>query len=377
MKVIMVGGGSGGHVYPAIAVAQALQDRILDSQVLFIGSEGGIEEKIVPEARFSLSTIKARGMLRKISFKAITSPFYAVAGFFDSLKILKTFKPDVIVATGGFVSLPVVLAGFFLRIPVILHEGNLIPGLSARICKWFASRVNVAFESQRKYFKWKKTYCAGGPVRKEIIKTIKGIAIQNMGLRQDQKIILVLGGSQGARSINKVTVDALPDLANLNVQIIHVCGERDYGWIKDSVREGYPFYHLISYMYNIWDGLAACDLVVSRAGATAISEIVARRLPSILVPFPYSAEGHQDRNASVLEKAGASVVIKDNDLNKEVLLREIDRILKDRELCAKMSDASATLGKPDAAHEFVNIITDLLGIDLYAKKRKKRARQQA
>lgn len=375
MKVIMVGGGTGGHVYPAIAIAEAIQDRILDSQILFIGSEGGIEEKIVPEARFSLSTIKARGMLRKISFKAITSPFYAVAGFFDSLKILKNFKPDVIVATGGFVSLPVVLAGSFLRVPVVLHEGNLIPGLSARMIKWFASRINVAYEQQRKYFKWKKTYCVGGPVRKEITRTIKGIAIQNMGLRQDQKIILVLGGSQGARSLNRTMIEALPDLANLNVQVIHVCGERDHDWIKDSVKESYPFYHLISYMYNIWDGLAACDVVVSRAGATAISEIIARRLPSILVPFPYSAEGHQDRNAGLLEKAGASVVIKDGDLNKEVLLREIERILKDRDLYARMSAASAALGKPDAAREFVNIITDLLGIDLYAKKRKKRASQ--
>jgi UDP-N-acetylglucosamine--N-acetylmuramyl-(pentapeptide) pyrophosphoryl-undecaprenol N-acetylglucosamine transferase len=376
MKVIMVGGGSGGHVYPAIAIAQALQDRILDSQILFIGAEHGIEEKIVPEARFSLVTIKARGMLRKISLKAITSPFYAAAGFFDSLKIIKDFKPDIIVATGGFVSLPVVLAGFFLRIPAILHEGNLIPGLSAKICKWFVSCVNVAFEQQRKYFKWKKTYCVGGPVRKDIINTVKGIAIQNMGLRQDQKIILVLGGSQGARSINKTIVDALPDLANLNVQIIHVCGERDYGWIKDSIREVYPFYHMIPYMYNIWDGLAACDLVVSRAGATVISEIIARHLPSILVPFPYSAEGHQDHNAGMLVKAGASIVIKDGDLNKDVLTAEIGRILKDRELYARMCAASATLGKPDAANEFVNIIAGVLGIDLYAKKRKKRARQQ-
>ncbi len=377
MKAVMVGGGSGGHVYPAIAIAEAIQDRILDSQILFIGSEGGIEEKIIPEARFSLATIKARGMLRKISLKAITSPFYAVAGFFDSLKILGDFKPDVIVATGGFVSLPVVVAGFFLRIPVILHEGNLIPGLSARICKWFASRVNVSFESQRKYFKRKKTHCVGGPVRKEIIKTIKGVAIQNMGLRQDQKIILALGGSQGARSINRTIVDALPDLANLNVQLIHVCGERDHDWIKDSAGEGRPFYHLISYMYNIWDGLAASDLVVSRAGATAISEIAARRLPAVLVPFPYSAEGHQDRNAEMMEKAGAAVVVKDGEFNKEALLREVKRILMDRDLYAKMSAACASVGKPDAANEFVSIITDLLGIDLYAKKRKKRGLKQA
>ncbi len=369
----MVGGGTGGHVYPAIAIAEAIQDRFLDSQLLFIGSEGGIEEKIVPEARFSLVTIKARGMLRKISYKAITSPFFAVAGFFASLRILRTFDPDIIVATGGFVSLPVVMAAFFLRIPVILHEGNAIPGLSTRICKWFASCVTIAFESQRKYFRWRKVYCIGGPVRREITKTVKGIAIQNMGLHQDQKIILVLGGSQGARSINKVIIDVIPDLAKLNVQLIHVCGERDYGWVKEAVKEDHQFYHLLPYMYNIWDGLAASDLVVSRAGATVISEIIARQIPSILIPFPYSAEGHQDRNANILKEAGASIVIKDGDLNKEVLLREINRILKDRELYDRMRAANATIGKPDAAYEFVNIIANSLGIDLYAKKRKKRA----
>ena len=224
MKIIMVGGGTGGHIYPAIAIAEAVQDKILDSQILFVGSEGGIEETLVPEARFSLATIKARGMLRKLSYKSISAPFMAVAGFFDSIKILKSFKPDIIVATGGFVSLPVVLAGSFLRIPVMLHEGNAIPGLSTRICKWFASCITVAYESQRKYFRWKKVYCIGGPVRKEITRSVKGISIQNMGLRQDQKILLVLGGSQGARSINKVVADSLPDLAELNIQVIHEIG---------------------------------------------------------------------------------------------------------------------------------------------------------
>lgn len=374
MKVLMVGGGTGGHVHPAIAIAEAVQDKILDSQILFVGSEGGIEEKIVPEARFSLVTIKARGLLRKISFKSITSPFYAIAGFFDSIKVIRSFDPDIIVATGGFVSLPVVLAGFFLRVPVILHEANLIPGISAKICKWFAKAVTIAYEPQRKYFRWKKVYCTGGPVRKNIINTVKGIAIQNMGLRQDQKIILVLGGSQGARSINKAMIDALPALAGLNIQVLHVSGERDHEWVKSSVGEDLQFYHLIPYMFNIWDGLAASDLVVSRAGATIISEIVARGLPSILIPFPYSSEGHQDHNAKMLHDAGAAVVVKDESLNKEVLIGEISRIFRDRELYSGMCAASAALGRPNAAYEHVNIIAGLLGIDLYAKKRKKRAR---
>jgi UDP-N-acetylglucosamine--N-acetylmuramyl-(pentapeptide) pyrophosphoryl-undecaprenol N-acetylglucosamine transferase len=259
---------------------------------------------------------------------------------------------------------------------VILHEGNAIPGLSTRICKWFVSCVTIAFEFQRKYFRWRKVYCIGGPVRREITSTVKGIAIQNLGLRQDQKIVLVLGGSQGARSINKFIIDSIPDLEKLNIQIIHVCGERDYSWVREAHRDDQPFYRLLPYMHNIWDGLAACDLVVSRAGATVISEIIARQLPSILIPFPFSAEGHQDLNANILKNAGACVVIKDADLNKDILLGEIDRILKDKDMYARMRVSAATLGKPDAAYEFVNIIANSLGIDLNAKKRKKRVRKQ-
>lgn len=370
MKVIMVGGGTGGHIYPAIAIAEAIQDKILDSQILFIGSEEGLEVDLIPKERFSLVTIKSRGMLRKFSYKAISSPFIAIAGFFQSIGIIRSFKPDVIVATGGFASFPVILAGCFLRVPVVLHEGNVTPGLTTRICKWLASRIIISFEASRKYFMWRKVYVTGCPIRKEIVKTVKGIAIQNMGLRQDQKIILVLGGSQGAKSINKVIVDSLPDLSSLNVQLIHVCGQRDHSWVMGSIKGNYPFYHLVPYMYNIWDGLAAADMVISRAGATIISEILARGLPAILIPFPYSAEGHQDHNAKLLEEAGSAIVINDKELDKDRLVPELKKLLDDKPMLLSMQSASRALGKPDAAKEVVNIITSMLGMDINARKRK-------
>lgn len=370
MKVLMVGGGTGGHIYPAIAIAQAVQEKVIDSQILFVGSEGGIETDIVPRERFSLVTIKARGMLRKFTYRSFSAPFMAIGGIFQSISIIKSFKPDIIVATGGFVSFPVIIAGFMLRVPVILHECNTIPGLTTRICKWLASRITVAFEVTRKHIKWRKVYYVGNPVRKDVVKAVKSISIQNMGLRQEQKIILVLGGSQGAISINKTIVESMNELEALNVQVIHVSGERDHEWIKNEIKEGKLFYHLIPYMYNIWDGLAGADLVISRAGALAISEITARGLPSILIPYPYSAEGHQDKNAKILEDAGAAVIIKDKELNKAKLIGEVKRILNDKQLYSNMQNASRNLGKPDAAFEFVSIITGLLGIDLYARKRK-------
>lgn len=374
MKALMVGGGTGGHVYPAIAIAQAIQDIDLDSQILFVGSDDGIETRIVPKERFSLVTIPAKRMLRKLTLKSIVAPLYAFRSIFGSLKVIRDFGPDVIIATGGFVSLPVVIAGRMLGVPVLMHEGNVTPGLSTRICKWFASRITIAFESSRRFYRFRKVFCVGGPVRKEILKAVKGISIQNMGLRQDQKIVLILGGSQGARSINQAVVDSLKDMGELGVQVLHVCGDRDHDWVKAAAGESSDFYHLIPYMYNVWDGLAAADVVVSRAGATAISEILARSLPAVIVPFPFSSERHQDFNARQLGDAGAAVIVKDNELNRERLISELKKILADKELYSRMQAMCRTLTHPNASIEIVNIIYGMLKMDLPTSKKKKAAR---
>jgi UDP-N-acetylglucosamine--N-acetylmuramyl-(pentapeptide) pyrophosphoryl-undecaprenol N-acetylglucosamine transferase len=373
MKVLMVGGGTGGHVYPAISIAQAIQDVDINSQILFVGSEGGIETKIVPNERFSLVTIRAKKMLRKLSLSSIMSPAFAVLAIFDSIKVIKSFKPDVIVATGGFVSLPVAIAAVFTRVPVLLYEANVIPGLATRICKWFATRITISFEASRKYFRFRKVYCIGSPVRKEIIKAVKGISIQHMNLRQDKKIILIVGGSQGAKSMNQVVIDSLDEFAKMDVQVVHISGERDYDWVRSMTAVRYPFYFLLPYMHNIWDGLAAADVVVSRAGATAISEILVRAVPSILIPFPFSSERHQDLNASVLGNAGASIILKDNVMNKDTLTAEIKKILNDKELYTRMQASCRMIAHPNAAIEAVNIIFNLLKIDPTAKKKKKPA----
>lgn len=371
MKAIMVGGGTGGHIYPAIAVAEAIQSSLIESQILFVGSEEGIEMEIVPKERFTLSTIKARGMLRKLSMRSISAPFMAVAGFFDAYRIIKDFKPDVIVATGGFVSLPVVVAGFFLRVPAVLLESNVVPGITTRICKWFAARIVISFEASRKYFRFRKVFCLGVPVRKQIISAIKGISIQNMGLRQDLKIVLILEAARAPGPSTNALLRLCPRLEKLNVQVVHISGTRDHDQIASETSGVGNFYRLLPYMTNIWDGLASSDLVVTRAGAAAISEIVARGLPSIIVPFPFSSERHQDFNAKVLVDAGAAVLIKDSELSGKKLSSEIKRILDDRPLYLQMSAASKSLGRPNAASEIVSMISNMLGMDLSVKKRKR------
>ncbi len=371
MKAMMVGGGTGGHVYPAIAIAQALQDVDIDSRILFVGSDDGIETRLVPKERFSLATIRARKMLRKLTPASIVAPFYAVSAIFESARLIRDFGPDIIIATGGFVSLPVVIAGFFLRVPVLLHEGNVTPGLSARICKWFASRITIAFEASRRHYRFRKVFCVGGPVRKEIVSSVKGISMQKIGLRQDLKTLLVLGGSQGARTINRAVIDAIPEFGKMNIQIIHVCGERDQEWVRSLAPGDDPLYHLIPYMYNIWDGVAAADIVVSRAGATALSEILARGVPSILVPFPFSSGGHQDINAKLLTDAGAAVLVRDGELTGERMAAEVSRILNDRETYARMQSMCRALSHANAAIEIVNIVYGMLKIDVPRSKKGK------
>jgi UDP-N-acetylglucosamine--N-acetylmuramyl-(pentapeptide) pyrophosphoryl-undecaprenol N-acetylglucosamine transferase len=370
MKALMVGGGTGGHVYPAIAIAQVLQDLDLNSEILFVGSDGGIETKIVPNERFTIVTIRAKRMLRKLSFASIVAPFYSILAFFDALKIIRTFKPQVIVATGGFVSLPVVVAGSFNRVPIVLFDGNIIPGLSARICKWFASRILIAFGSSKKHYLFRKVYCIGGPVRKEILKAVKGISIQNLGLRQDKRTVLVIGGSQGARSINKAVVEMLPKISDTDLQVLHISGDRDHEIVSNETLDKFSSYKLLPYMHNIWDGLAAADIVVSRAGATAISEIIARGLPSIIIPFPYSANKHQQMNAALLGNAGAAVILKDEELSGERLFKEIMEILNNRDKYTKMQGASKTLANTNASNDAVNIIYGLLKIDPFERKKK-------
>ena len=363
MKIVIAGGGTGGHIYPGIAIAQELQRVDIKNQILFIGSEEGIERILIPKERLSIVTIKSRGMLRKLSYKAISSPFMLMIGFMQSLKILVKFRPDIVVVTGGYVSLPVAFAAFCLRMPVILHEENVKPGMSARIIKWMASAVTVSFETTRRYFKFKrKVHCFGNPVRREIIDTLRGVAIQNLGLKQSDRVVLIFGGSQGARSINNIVKDMLPLVAGLNLMVIHISGERDYEQLnKQELGRIYPFYKLVPYMYNIADGLAAADLVVSRAGATAISEIAVRGIPSILVPFPFSSGGHQDLNAKVMADAGASRIIWNKDLNASVLTEEIKQILNNKEICEFMGRSARNIGRIDAAKEIVMLMYDAAG----------------
>ncbi len=393
VRVAIASGGTGGHIYPAIAIAQELQNRDIGNEILFIGSEEGLEKKILSLERFSFKTIKARGMLRKLSFKSISAPFLAIYAVFQALKILRSFKPDILITTGGYVSLPTGIAAKLLRIPILVHEQNVTPGISSRITGFFAKKVTVSFDNTYKYFFKRKTAVTGNPVRKRIINAIKSVSLQKLNLDQKRKTLLILGGSQGARKINETVIEAIDDLCKEGLQIIHVTGERDYEFVVSKtekrlldIEKEIPFvkakkrqvtlakfkqYHPIPYMVNIWDGLAAADLVVSRAGGTAIAEITTRGLPSILIPFPFSADGHQEKNAKILEGKKAAVIVKNKELSKDSLVNIIRNLFNDPVKLKNIMTASKSFSKADAAEQIAQVIYDILGIKPQSRKKKK------
>jgi UDP-N-acetylglucosamine--N-acetylmuramyl-(pentapeptide) pyrophosphoryl-undecaprenol N-acetylglucosamine transferase len=346
MRIAIAAGGTGGHIYPGIAVAQEIKSKDPAAVILFIGGREGLEKDLVPRAGFKIKLIWARALLRKLSYKAVSAPFISVVGFFQALKVLHDFSPSILFSTGGYASLPVVLAAKVMGIPILLHEQNILPGAVNRFCSRFARKVFLTFDDSSRYMTGE---VVGNPVRQEVLSANRASARQELGLRDNQKMILIMGGSQGARRINQAIWEAAAEIP-AGTCVYHIIGKRDYGrlTVKDS-----DSYHPLNYVHTVAPLLAAADLVVSRAGATAMAEFLARHLPMVLVPFPYSAEDHQRLNARFVQKAGAAVVVEDADFNAGSFIR----LLKNTGLnYAKMQTAAAALARPTAGRIITNYI---------------------
>lgn len=350
MKVAIVSGGTGGHIYPGIAVAQEIKRRDPESSILFMGSEEGLEKELIPREDYEIKLIKARALLRKLSYKAVSAPFISFIGFFQALRILKTFSPDFLISTGGYASLASVLAAKALRIPVIIHEQNVLPGAVNRFCRKFARKVFLSFPQSVKYLRGE---VVGNPVRREIIEAKRDDARIKFKLRPDDKVVLIMGGSQGSKKINETVISSLMRLPS-QVKILHIIGNRDYGWVSRYL-EGKEInnYQALPYLHNMSDALAAADLAISRAGATAISEFLVRGIPMILVPFPYAADDHQRINARVIEESGGALVIEDHDFTSE---KFVDQIADSALNYDKMSNVCHKLAKPEAAQRIADYI---------------------
>jgi len=331
VKVAFAGGGTGGHIYPAIAIADALRDR---ADVLFIGSAEGVENTLVPAAGYELATIESSPLQRGNSLGMLRTAAANTIGIAQGVGVLRAFDPDIVIATGGYVCFPAMAAARILRgvrrAPALaLLEPNARPGLANRLLAPIVDEVWGAFPEPDRAFAQKYVY-TGVPVRASLLRPDNRIeAARRLGLDPSRRTILAIGGSQGARTINEavsalVTRRALPS----SWQLLHICGERDYEYMQAAERT--PFAGnlavLVAYMPDMSDAYAVCDLAIARAGASTLGELTALGIPALLVPYPFAAEDHQATNARMLAETGAAVVIADSELNADSLwwtLREV------------------------------------------------------
>ncbi len=350
MKFIIVAGGTGGHIYPGIAIAQEIKQRDPAARILFVGGQEGLEYGLIGRQGFAIKLIRARALLRKISYKAVSAPFVGLIGFVQAFDLLRKYQPDAVISTGGYVSLPVVLAARLLKRPIFLCEQNILAGAVNRLCGRLAAERFLSFPGT----KFLKGELVGNPVRREIIRADRGQARRKLGYK-DEKVVLVMGGSQGSKKMNEVVVSAVDKLPD-GVSVLHIVGERDFGWVSRLI-EGRTLknYWAVQYSHDMADTLAAVDLVVSRAGATAIAEFLVRGLPMVLVPFPFAAEDHQRLNARAIADQGAAVVIENAEFNADIFVRAVSDTLANY---AKMKQAAAELARPEAAGKIVNKIYD-------------------
>ncbi len=356
MRLLIAAGGTGGHIYPGIAVANEIMRRQPDAEVRFVGTARGLETRLVPAAGFQLSLIESTG-LKNVGLTArLRGLLILPRSFRSARRLIQEFQPDVVVGAGGYVSGPVVLTAALLRVPTMVMESNALPGWTNRTLARFVRKAAVSFEAALPYFRGKGVV-TGNPVRREFFEIPRR-------LRSDSSFsVLVFGGSQGARAINEAMVAALPKLEALRkrLRITHQTGEADFektntayleaGWGEE--RDVRP------YIDDMVAAFAAADLVVSRAGATTTAELTAAGKAAIMIPFPFAADDHQRKNAEALEAAGAAKMILQQDLSGESLARELEALVQNPEKLSRMEAASRNLARGDAAKAAVDLIEGL------------------
>jgi len=359
MRVVIACGGTGGHIYPGLAVAEALRERDPRTEILFIGSSG-LEARLVPQEGWPFRRVAARQFPRRPSLRALWALGAAAIGTLQSLVLLGRLRPHVVVATGGYAAAPVGAAATMLRIPLVLQEQNLFPGVTNRLLARWAAAVSLPHERVRMHFP-RNAMVTGVPIRRRAVGGNRHRAIELFGLRPTVFTVLVLGGSQGAQSLNEAMLAAslrVPDPGS--VQILHQTGKGHEEWARQRAAGiQAPRYVAVGYIENIADAYASADLVVCRAGAGTLAEVTANGLPFVAVPYPYAAAGHQESNARLMEQEGAAVVVLDRDLNAARLAEVIDALRSDAARLRVMAEASRRMGRPRAAAQVAELVAQV------------------
>lgn len=346
MNVIIAAAQTGGHINPGIAIANKIKKENKNARIMFIGTTRGLENDLVPRAGYELKTISAYGINRKIDIKNIKNMFETLKGFREAKRIVKEFNPDIVIGTGGFICGPVLMAAKKYKIPTILHESNAFPGVAVKLLSKKVDTILLGFEDAKKRLpNAKNIVVTGTPTKIKKIKLSqeqKEKLLSELELKKDLPIVLVFGGSQGAKSINTTLIDIIKNKSNKNYQVIWASGPKQYETIKNSLKDlkidinKINNVKILPYIYNMEEMMNLADIIISRSGAMTITEIAKAGKPAIFVPFPFATENHQEYNARVLENVGAAKIILDKDLNTDNLSKTLDSMLKDKNQLKKM-----------------------------------------
>ena len=370
MRAIIAAAGTGGHINPGIAIANKIKEKETNSEIIFIGTGRGLEKDLVPRAGYDLKTIDAYGIERKITIQNLKNLYATYKSINKAKEILKEFKPDVLIGTGGYICVPTVLAAKKLGIPVVLHESNAFPGIAVKLFKKKADKILVGFkDAKERLDNRENVVVTGNPIKiKEInfSKDEKNKIIKEAGINNNKQIVLVFGGSQGAKSINQSLIEIIVNKKNKDYQIMWAAGPEQYKEIKDKLEEinidinNIENVKIVPYIYNMEEIMNIADLVVCRSGAMTITEISVVGKPAIFIPFPYATENHQEYNARVLEGVGAAKIILNKDLNSEILGNTINEIVNDKSIIETMSKNANKVAMQNVEENIYNEIKKVI-----------------
>lgn len=358
MKLLIAGGGTGGHLFPGMAVAEEFLARDPANQVLFVGTKRGIEARAVPAAGYRLELISAAGIRGKGGFSQLKSVAMMLYGYAQSRKVLKEFRPDFVLGVGGYASLPMVLAARGMQVPCFIHEQNAIPGMSNKLLARFATQVFITLEESAKFFPQDKILVTGNPLRRQILDLVATATSPAPAQQESGRLfrIFVFGGSQGAHAINEAMIAALPNLADLfsRLEICHQTGENDYSVVQNAYREKCVAAAVHPFISDMAAEYRKADLIICRAGATTIAEVTACGKTCLFIPFPHAVDDHQRRNAEALLKKQACFMLLEHEVTGERLAGLIRELVDDPELLRQTGEAAFGLSRLDAARIIVD-----------------------
>lgn len=364
MKYLISGGGTGGHIYPALAILDELKRRDPNGDFLYVGTPQGLEKELTTLAGYKYETVRVKGLPRSVSLDSLKTGAELLKGLFDANKILNRFKPDIVIGTGGYVAFPVVFLAQQKGIKTLLQESNAFPGKVNRILAKKANGIAISFEEAKNRLNSNNSFIAGNPIRKDFFDANKAELREKLGIKEEEKLILSFGGSGGQESINNAIIGIIQSNTNFKYRLIHITGRSHYNdfmsILNDKKVDICENIEIMDYSHEMINLLASSDLAILSSSAISLAEISALGIPSILIPKAYTADNHQEYNARAFENAGASKVFLEDELTSENLLDTIIDILENETKMKKMGECAKILSNPNSTEIIVDKIFSII-----------------